>query len=416
MSEKRIGYRELVTQKEYLKMIVANLINRFGDSVDALAFTWMVYAITGSAAWSAIIFGLNHVPTIFIQPFAGALVEGMKKKRLMVVTDIIRGIIVAGLAVLYGMDKITPIVLVVFTLVISTVEAFRIPAGMAFVPKILEEKYFEVGTGLGNTLCTVMELVGTGAAGAIIAVFGIRIAIFIDAATFLLSALIIAGIHYKEQPLQKKRVDIQGYFELLKGGLSYIGKKKIVLNFCIMGFLLNALLTPLNSLLTPLIVEVLKQSSEFLSVIGIALSVGMGIGSFCYPFLTQKIKSNVMVYLSGIMIGVFYLFFPLAGRFTDSVQLVAGICILGTVGLGISASILMAVLNVQFMKQVEQEYMARAGSVFNAIGTAAIPMVSVLITPLVAILNVKTVLVVCGVLSMVLFICMGIRKVKFAEE
>lgn len=184
MSEKKIRYRDLVTQKEYLKMIVANLINRFGDSVDALAFTWMVYAITGSAAWSAIIFGLNHIPTIFIQPFAGALVEGMKKKRLMIVTDIMRGIIVAGLAVLYGMDRITPTVLVVFTLVISTVEAFRIPAGMAFVPKILEEKYFEVGTGLGNTLSTVMELVGTGAAGGIIAVFGIRTAIFIDAVTF----------------------------------------------------------------------------------------------------------------------------------------------------------------------------------------------------------------------------------------
>ncbi|WP_075720483.1 MFS transporter [Roseburia sp. 499] len=416
MSEKKIRYRDLVTQKEYLKMIVANLINRFGDSVDALAFTWMVYAITGSAAWSAIIFGLNHIPTIFIQPFAGALVEGMKKKRLMIVTDIMRGIIVAGLAVLYGMDRITPTVLVVFTLVISTVEAFRIPAGMAFVPKILEEKYFEVGTGLGNTLSTVMELVGTGAAGGIIAVFGIRTAIFIDAVTFFLSALIISGIRYKEQRLQKQKVDVNGYFQLLKGGISYIKKKRIVMNFCIMGFLLNALLTPLNSLLTPLVVEVLKQDSEFLSVIGIALSVGMGIGSFCYPFLTQKIKSNVMVYLSGIMIGVFYLSFPLAGRFADYIQLVLIICILGAAGLGISASILMAVLNVQFMKQVDQEYMARAGSVFNAIGTAAIPVISVLITPLVAVLNVKTVLVVCGVLSMVLFICMGIGKVKFAEE
>ena len=376
MSEKKIRYRDLVTQKEYLKMIVANLINRFGDSVDALAFTWMVYAITGSAAWSAIIFGLNHIPTIFIQPFAGALVEGMKKKRLMIVTDIMRGIIVAGLAVLYGMDRITPIVLVVFTLVISTVEAFRIPAGMAFVPKILEEKYFEVGTGLGNTLSTVMELVGTGAAGGIIAVFGIRTAIFIDAVTFFLSALIISGIRYKEQRLQKQKVDVKGYFQLLKGGILYIKKKRIVMNFCIMGFLLNALLTP----------------------------------------LTQKIKSNVMVYLSGIMIGAFYLSFPLAGRFADYMQLVLIICIVGAAGIGIATSILMAVLNVQFMKQVDQDYMARAGSVFNAIGTAAIPVISVLITPLVAVLNVKTVLVVCGVLSMVLFICMGIGKVKFAEE
>lgn len=416
MSEKQIRYRDLITQKEYLKMIAANIINRFGDSVDALAFTWMVYAITGSAAWSAVIFGLNHVPTIFIQPFAGALIEGMKKKRLMIATDIIRGVIVAGLAVLYGMDKITPAILVIFTLVISTVEAFRIPAGLAFVPKILDEKYYEVGTGLGNTLSTVIELVGTGAAGVIIAVFGVSTAILIDAVTFFLSALIILGIRYKEQQIQKQKIDIKGYFELLRGGISYISKKRIVVNFCIMGFLLNALLTPLNSLLTPLVVEVLKQKSEFLSVIGIALSVGMGIGSFFYPYLTQKVKSNMLVYLGGTMIGVFYLCFPLAGRVADCVQLVSIICVLGAVGLGISASILMAVLNVQFMKQVDQDYMARAGSVFNAIGSAAIPIVSMLITSLVAVLDVKIVMIVSGVLSMVLFIGMGIRKMKFAEE
>lgn len=72
MEEKKIGYKDVFRQKEYLKMIFAALINRFGDSIDAIAFTWIVYELTGNAAWSAIIFGANRVPSVIITPLAGA--------------------------------------------------------------------------------------------------------------------------------------------------------------------------------------------------------------------------------------------------------------------------------------------------------------------------------------------------------
>ena len=51
MEEKKIGYKDVFRQKEYLKMIFAALINRFGDSIDAIAYTWIVYELTGNAAW-----------------------------------------------------------------------------------------------------------------------------------------------------------------------------------------------------------------------------------------------------------------------------------------------------------------------------------------------------------------------------
>lgn len=415
MDKKKIGYRSLMTQKEYLKMIVANMINRFGDSVDAIAFTWLVYAITRNAAWSAIIFGLNHIPTIFIQPFAGAIVENMKKKPLMIITDLIRGGIVVSLAVLYGMDKVTPMVLVIFTLLISTVEAFRVPAGMAFVPQILSEEYYEVGTGLGNTFSMILELVGTGSAGVIIGVFGVKAAILVDAVTFFLSAVIILCIRNKETVLQKQKVEVKAYWKLLKEGIFYIKKQQIIMNFCIMGFLLNALLTPLNSLLTPLVVEVLRQDSGFLSIVGIALSLGMGMGSLCYPMLAKKIKVNQLVYVSGSMIGIFYLFFPIAGKLKNTYAM-AGICIVGAAGLGVAASVLTAVLSVQFIKTVQQEYLARCGAVFNATASVAMPIVSMLVSGLVKVLSVGWILIVCGGLSVLLFICISIKKMRFAEK
>ena len=87
--------------ENYRKLVVANCINRFGDSIDALALTWLVYAVTGSAFWSAVYYACNQLPSVLIQPFAGAIVETQNKRRVMVLTDIMRGIAVATLAILY---------------------------------------------------------------------------------------------------------------------------------------------------------------------------------------------------------------------------------------------------------------------------------------------------------------------------
>ncbi len=45
-----IGYRDVLGQTQYMKLLVADAVNRFGDSVDSITFTWLVYALTQSAS------------------------------------------------------------------------------------------------------------------------------------------------------------------------------------------------------------------------------------------------------------------------------------------------------------------------------------------------------------------------------
>ena len=79
------GYGKLREEKEYLKLLGAGVISRFGDSVDAIAYSWMVYQITGSPVWLSIIFGVNALPTILFQPFAGVWLDYLDKDRKSVV-------------------------------------------------------------------------------------------------------------------------------------------------------------------------------------------------------------------------------------------------------------------------------------------------------------------------------------------
>lgn len=408
----KIGYRDVFTQKEYVKVIISNMINRFGDSVDVIAFEWLVYQITGSAAWSAIIFAVNSLPTVLLQPFAGALVEGMNKKRVMVVTDCIRGFITAGLVALYLTGNVTPWILVTFTLLNSTVEAFSLPAGMALIPKILEEKYYTYGTSLSSTISTVVQMVGLGAAGLIIGAFGIWSAILIDTFSFFGSAFVRSFVKVKEDNLKKGKLNVGEYKENLVGGVAYVKNSPVVRNFCLMGIVINAVVVPMNALQTPLVYEVMGQGSELLSVLSVSLTAGMCIGSMIFPKLSDRFSVRGNVVGSGVIVGVGIMAYTLGSYLRVQVWAVYMLTILASLAIGGGASVVSAILSVQFMKEVKQEYLARAGAIFNASATAAMPVTSFIISGIAAVCSVSQIFVVSGLLCVILFICVKVRKVR----
>ena len=408
----RVGYRELLKQKEYLKVIAAGLINRFGDSIDAIAFTWLVYAITGNAMWSALVFAANQLPSVVVQPFAGALVETMDKKKLMVVTDVIRGVITIGLAMLYITGYINPWMMLIFTLTNSTVEAFRLPAALAVMPKLLEEKYYAPGTSLNGTLSTIVQLIGMGASGVIIGAFGIGTAIVIDGVSFFGSALILSFLRLKEIIPGKNKLHIKEYPETLKEGLRYLKGQPVIRNFCLLSVLINALITPLNALQSPLIEEVLGQGSELLSVFAIALTMGMGIGSFVYPFIHERISVRKQFIITGVFMGAGLYSYTLGTGFRTNVAAIYMLTIAASFIIGMTCSIFVSALSVRFMKSVNPEYLARVGAIFNAGASAATPLMSLAVSALVSFLTISQIFVVCGLFCVIIFLVLAFVRVR----
>lgn len=411
--KKTSGYRQVLKQKEFMKLVVANVINRFGDSVDSIAFTWMVYALTNSAAWSAIIFGVNRIPTIFLQPFAGAMVENKNKKIIMVIMDVIRGICVSIIAILYILKLLNPWILLAMTLVISSAEAFRGPAGNAVLPKILDKECFEFGLSLNSTLTNVVELGGLAVAGAIIALLGTQTAIFIDAATFWGSALIILFIRTGEEKAAREEIKVQEYFDTLKNGFDYTRKNRIIMNFILLAMATNGILVPLNSLMAPLVKDVLKQGEFMLSVISVSLSVGMITGSTLYPYVAKKLKNRTIIFVGGMVLSLYYISFVICGKFSNYSMLVYGICIATSFLTGNVASFLTSTLSVQFMKQVNTEYLARVSAIMNSGCVFTMPAISFAVSILTALMPISYIFLVVGGLGMVLFALVYLKKAAF---
>lgn len=412
---KKIGYKDIFRQREYMKMILAALINRFGDSIDAVAAAWIVYEISGNAAWSAVIFGINYLPSVVVTPLAGAWVEGKKKKTIMVITDLIRAFCVACVATLYLIGILQPWMLMITTLTISTAEAFRGPASTALLPKILDKEYFEYGLSLAGTLSKITEIIGTASAAAIIALIGSAGAIYIDMATFIMSAVIIMFVNSKEENLVARKFDKEAYFGDLKDGFSYVKKDKALKLMIILSVFLNGILVPLNSLEAPLANEILGTGAEALSIIGIFATVGMILGTITYPMLKKHLSGKAMWIGSGIGEALFYILIvackPLYTKLVVVYTITAALCFV----LGYVVSVVTSYVSLYLVKGIDENYLARISGITSAIGMASLPIISFVVSAAVSVTNTKIIFIIAGSISVIFTVCMFFNK-TLSEE
>lgn len=409
MDNKEISYKSLFCEKNYMKNFMASIVSRFGDSIDALAFSWLVYELTGSASWLAIVFGVNALPTILFQPFAGVLVDNFDKKRLMVLTDLGRAITVLFIALLSLLGLLNPWILMACTFINSTLEAFRIPTGIAVYPKLLPKEKYSFGMALSSSASRISEIVGLASAGIIVGLIGTGGALIIDAVTFLASAIILSFLKLPKDINEKVKFSFNIYKIKTKEGFKYFYNQKIIFAICIIGNFLGVLLIPFNTMQAAYINESLKLQAIALSASSVSLALGLSFGSYICPLINKKTSNNKVFIIGGFLFSIPYILF--AGiSFVNNTILVWLFLVSVSFIAGIGAAFTSLIINIAFMNHVEEAYLARVGGLFNSMASAATPLASFIIAAIAKFLSVVQLFLICGILCLIFFTLINFNK------
>ncbi len=401
------GYGILFKEKSYMKLLAANVVNRFGDSVDALAFSWLVYELTGAASLMAVIVALNFLPTILLQPFTGVLADRIQKKTMMVVCDIARAVIVAAAGILMLLGYLETWMLMAMTVLNSTLEAFREPAGFAAMPMLISKENYTLGTGLNSSSSRVASLIGTAAAGGIIALLGTGGALLVDAATFVISALIIGLIPFHEKAEGQKKSN--SFLRDFKAGIHYIWHEHALRALCMIGMLLNFCAVAFNIFAAPYVKDSMGGEATLLSVVEIALLVGTILGSLLAP-LVKKVTPRQMIILGGVTMGLGFAGIGALPFMAPSLFRI-GILLLVLCAMGAGVGMVSVIFSSAFMRHSNEEMMGRLGGMLSAILVAAIPIGSAMFSVLANYLNVNTIFMLSGGVIVLLFLIMSRLKV-----
>jgi MFS family permease len=190
------AYVRLALDARFASFWLAQTISLFGDRLHQVALAVLVFALTNSPLATGLVFLAATLPNILLSPIAGTFVDRWEHKRVLVASDLIR----AGLVLLIPFAAAANVVLVYpLVFLITTVSLFFRPAKIAMIPRIVREDDVMAANSATWTADTLADIVGFPLAGLFIAILGtsaatLGLAFFADSATYLLSALLLAGI------------------------------------------------------------------------------------------------------------------------------------------------------------------------------------------------------------------------------
>ena len=359
-------YSALRGEREYFKLLAANAVNRFGDSVDSIALSLLMYEVTGSASMMALLLTVNYLPTIILQPIAGAVVDRMDKKAVMVWMDFARGAVVALIALLLYLDALSTAALFVCVALISTLETLRIPAGACAMPALLEKEKYTVGVALNGGLGQVCTVIGLALAGPIVEGLGMEWAIMIDMATFFFSGAAIAALKMKLPPRHDaEKVSVRAVGRDMLEGLRYLKGSRLLWAITMLGMALNFIASPVNAFYTPFVTDSLGGGATLLSVTQLVQVGGVAVGALMVPRL-EKIRIRTTATVSGLAFALMGVVMP-ALLLLPTLAWRAAALLAGCLVEGLCLGVLNTLYSSRFMMYTDKEYLSRTTGVTNSL-------------------------------------------------
>jgi dTMP kinase len=222
--EQPAGFRGALRAPGFTRLLVGQTVSGLGDWVATLAFIVAAFLLTGNQAAVAVVLILRLVPPVFAAPVGGVVADRLPRRTIMVTCDLLR----AGLIVLVPFVGIVPLYAIAF--VHECISLFFLPARDSAVPSLVPQASLPEANGL--ILATSYGALPLAAAGfALLSSAASNIpdwlpfaqvlrdhptsfAFFFDAATFLFSALMIAGLPIREKT---EREPIELFHDVAEG-------------------------------------------------------------------------------------------------------------------------------------------------------------------------------------------------------
>jgi MFS family permease len=176
----------------YTRLWLGGLISLIGDWALIVGLPIYIFLLTGSVLALSITLLAASLPPALVGSVAGVFVDRWDHKRTMVVTNLLLALGLLPLLLMRSADLVWIVYLVAF--VEGTLEQFFLPAQNALLPQLVAEERLVSANSLIAVSGNLARLIGPALGGLIAAQLGLNGIVLIDAGSFLLAALMIAGI------------------------------------------------------------------------------------------------------------------------------------------------------------------------------------------------------------------------------
>lgn len=179
----------ILRQRDFAFLWTAAALSMLGTWVRFAALPVYVYEATGSALATGAMFVSSALPMLLLGSVAGVFADRWDRKRVMVVADVLRGLLLLPLLLVPATGWIWIVYLVGFLQ--ETISRFADPAFNAAVPRVAGQENVVPANAAFSLGQNVARLVGPPLGGILMAAVGLWSVVLVDSLSFFLSAALV---------------------------------------------------------------------------------------------------------------------------------------------------------------------------------------------------------------------------------
>ena len=293
-------------KRHFIPFWVSQMFSILGSALVQFTLVWWLVRETGSATVlaTASMFGL--IPEIVVQPFAGAIVDRVNRKMVIIAADAIIALATLGLGMLFFMDNVEVWLIYGIMLLRALGGAFHYPAEQASVALMVPKEHLARVAGLNQASRGIVNIVSAPMGALVLELLDVEGSLFIDVVTAAIAIGIVSFTFIPEQQeLAKYGKSWAGtVMRDMRDGFSYLVSWKGLMVLTGMALVFKVALSPAFSLIPLLVYEHLNGSAVQYSLVEVVGGVGIILGGLVLGMWGGFKKNVYTMFLGGMGVGL----------------------------------------------------------------------------------------------------------------
>ena len=277
---------------DFLRLWSAETISVFGTHVSQLAIPLVAILVLDASAFEvSLLFTVLTLPFILFSLPAGVWVDRLPRRPILIVGDLGRAALLVSIPIAHWVDMLTlgQLYAVAFTVGIFTV--FFDVAYQSYLPSLVERSQLVEGNSKLEVSRSGAQIGGPGLAGLLVEALTAPVAVFVDAVSFVVSALFVQRIRTRERVPERpaRRSPFAGMREELGEGVRYVLGHPLLRPIAATTAISNFFYSLVWAILLVYAVRTLELAP---ATIGLIFSVG-NVGFLAGALLANRISSRI---------------------------------------------------------------------------------------------------------------------------
>src|SRR5579875_3590421 len=285
--------RLLKGNRNYRYTWFGQIVSEAGDHFNNVAVLSLAIQETHSGTVIAALMLSRVIPAIFAGPLAGVLLDRFDRRRIMIASDLIRGVIALGFIAAIGYRQVW--LLYVLSALLMIASPFFTSGRSAILPSIANEDELHTANSLTQTTGWMTLAVGAFFGGTTVARFGYQIAFIFNSLSFFFSAVCIANLrsvrgHFRAGRRALDETRVARPWHEYREGLGYMLQTPLILGIALIGVGWASGGGAAQVLFTLFSELVFKRGAEGLGELWGIAGVGLLVGGVVGNYLGKRIS------------------------------------------------------------------------------------------------------------------------------